>query len=148
MLRLVLARSLGGAAAPIIGFHGFNCCFFDFVEKALGRRKKSMETNWKAAMCSNLNCCVSNYGTCGGLIVDTATARRARRRLPRCRPCGLFLGGLCSGMKTRFILITHWNLDFYRIPQLGDDSSWRETHGSRGQPRFLIHDCLFGGHDF
>ena len=50
-------------------------------------------------------------------------------------------------MKPGFILISHWNLNFNRVPQLREDSGGREADGFRGQPRLVFHDCLFVGHN-
>ena len=65
---------------------------------------------------------------------------------PNGGPLGFFIGRLDAGMKTGFILITHWNADFYSVPELGDEAGGRETKRPVVGPGFVSQYCLFVCH--
>jgi len=65
---------------------------------------------------------------------------------PRCRPLNLFLVRLHAGMKTGFILITHWNIELYDILEARNETRWRETGSAGVKPCFIDCHCLFVRH--
>ena len=97
---------------------------------------KNSEVVCPAAVCQKMK-------QCDGLFEDTSAGHRAWRKLPDCRPHGFFFARLGAGMKTGFILITHGNLNFNGVPQLGEDSGGREARIFHRQPRLGFHNDLF-----
>ena len=49
-------------------------------------------------------------------------------------------------METRFVLITSWNIKFYRILQAGDETRRREPGESDVEPSLVNRHCRFVSH--
>ena len=58
----------------------------------------------------------------------------------------LLIRRLHTVMEPRFVLITHWNLDFYEIAQLGNQIRRGETKATGVRPGLVSHDGLFVCH--
>ena len=79
-------------------------------------------------------------------LFKTQTDFPAGHPLPRCRPFELFLVRLDAGMKTAFILITHWDFELYGIHEPRNEAGRRETGTAGVKPCFVDGHCLFVCH--
>jgi hypothetical protein len=59
-----------------------------------------------------------------------------------------FFRGLNAHVKTGFILITSWNFNPYRLPQLGDNLMEMQPKRTRVRPRLVQRYGMFVCHTF